>query len=47
VVIIFCAFSRNADKNVVAFKMARIVCIKRDVNGARSLQWMIIPEITF
>ena len=35
----------DADKNVVAFKMAGIVCLSRDENGAWSLQWMITPEI--
>ncbi len=35
----------NADKNVVDFRMAGIVCLKRDENGAWSLQWMITPEI--
>ncbi|MBF0505568.1 MAG: phosphohistidine phosphatase SixA [Nitrospirae bacterium] len=35
----------DADKNVVAFQMAGIVCLKRDENGAWALQWMITPEI--
>ncbi|MGD0282559.1 MAG: phosphohistidine phosphatase SixA [Dissulfurispiraceae bacterium] len=35
----------DADKNVVAFRMAGIVCLKRDENGAWALQWMITPEI--
>jgi len=32
------------DKNVVAFKMGGIVCLKRDDEGTWSLQWMIIPD---
>lgn len=35
----------NADKNVVSFKMAGIVCLKKDDSGAWSLQWMLTPEI--
>ena len=35
----------NADKNVVSFKMAGIVCLKKDDTGAWSLQWMLTPEI--
>lgn len=34
----------NREKNVVSFKMAGIVCLKRE-NDAWSLSWMIIPEI--
>lgn len=36
----------DADKDLVDFKMAGIVCLKRDESGAWSLQWMITPEIT-
>lgn len=35
----------NAEKNIVSFKMAGIVCLKRDDAGAWSLQWMLTPEI--
>lgn len=35
----------NADKNVVSFKMAGIVCLKKNDIGEWSLQWMITPEI--
>lgn len=32
------------DRNVIAFKMGGIVCLKRDNTGSWSLQWMITPE---
>jgi len=35
----------NADSNIVSFKMAGIVCLKRDAGGSWSLQWMLTPEI--
>ncbi len=35
----------NADKNIVSFKMAGIVCLKRNDIGEWSLQWMLTPEI--
>jgi phosphohistidine phosphatase len=35
----------NADKNIVSFKMAGIVCLKRGDDGSFSLQWMLTPEI--
>lgn len=35
----------NADKNVVSFRMAGTVCLKRDDAGVWSLQWMLTPEI--
>ncbi len=35
----------DADKNVIFFRMAGVVCLKRYENLAWSLQWMIIPEI--
>lgn len=35
----------DAEKNIIAFKMAGIVCLKRDDNRAWSLQWMITPEV--
>ncbi len=37
--------SGDADKNIVSFKMAGIVCLSRDETGGWSLQWMITPEI--
>jgi phosphohistidine phosphatase len=36
----------NADKNVVGFKMGRIVCLKRDDAGVWSFEWMLTPDIT-
>ncbi len=38
-------FCGNADKNVVSFRMAGIVCLKKDDTGAWSLQWMLTPEV--
>lgn len=35
----------NADKNIVSFRMAGIVCLKRDDAGTWSLQWMLTPEV--
>jgi phosphohistidine phosphatase len=35
----------DAGKNVVSFRMAGIVCLKRDEAGAWSLQWMITPDM--
>jgi phosphohistidine phosphatase len=35
----------NSDKNIVSFRMAGIVCLKRDENSAWSLQWMLIPDV--
>jgi phosphohistidine phosphatase len=35
----------NADKNVVSFKMAGIVCLKKDDTGIWSLQWMLTPDV--
>ncbi len=37
--------SGDANKNIVSFKMAGVVCIKRDEEGEWSLQWMLTPEI--
>lgn len=34
----------DADKGIVSFKMAGIVCLKRD-DSAWSLQWMLTPEM--
>jgi phosphohistidine phosphatase len=35
----------NAEKNIVSFKMAGIVCLKRDDTAAWSVQWMLTPDI--
>jgi phosphohistidine phosphatase len=35
----------DADRNPVSFRMAGIVCLKKDDNGTWSLQWMLTPEI--
>ncbi len=35
----------DAEKNVVSFRMAGIVCLRRDEAGAWSLQWMMNPDI--
>lgn len=35
----------DADKNVVSFKTAGVVCLIRNENMTWSLQWMITPEI--
>lgn len=35
----------NPEKNVISFRMAGIVCLKRDDSGTWSLQWMLTPEI--
>jgi phosphohistidine phosphatase len=35
----------NADNNIISFKMAGVVCLKREDAGAWSLQWMLTPEI--
>lgn len=35
----------DKEKNIIAFKMGGIVCLKRDDAGTWSLQWMITPEI--
>ncbi len=37
--------SGDAEKNIVAFRMAGVVCLKRDDAGVWSLQWMLTPEI--
>ncbi|MFH0932757.1 MAG: phosphohistidine phosphatase SixA [Nitrospirota bacterium] len=37
--------SGDKDKNIIAFKMGGIVCLKRDEVGMWSLQWMITSEI--
>ena len=35
----------NAEGNIVSFKMAGIVCLKRDDAAAWSVQWMLTPEV--
>jgi phosphohistidine phosphatase len=35
----------DADKNIVAFRMACLVCLRRDDSGIWSLQWMMIPDV--
>ena len=34
----------NADRNPVSFRMAGVVCLKKDDKGVWSLQWMLTPE---
>jgi phosphohistidine phosphatase len=33
------------DKNIVSFRMAGIVCLKRDDTGSWSMQWMLKPDV--
>jgi len=35
----------DIDKNIVSFRMAGIVCLKRDDTGSWSLQWMLTPDV--
>jgi phosphohistidine phosphatase len=35
----------NAERNIVSFKMAGIICLKKNDASAWSLQWMLTPEI--
>ena len=35
----------DADRNPVSFRMAGIVCLRKDDKGTWSLQWMLTPEI--
>jgi phosphohistidine phosphatase len=35
----------DAGRNVISFRMAGIVCLRRDETGEWSLQWMITPDI--
>ncbi|OGW37364.1 MAG: phosphohistidine phosphatase SixA [Nitrospirae bacterium RBG_13_39_12] len=37
--------SVGTDKNIISFKMAGIVCLKKNDAGEWSLQWMLTPEI--
>ena len=37
--------SGDKEKNIIAFKMGGVVCLKRDDAGMWSLQWIITPEI--
>lgn len=39
--------SGDKEKNIIAFKMGGIVCLKRDGAGIWTLQWMITPEILY
>lgn len=32
--------------DIISFRMAGIVCLKRDDSGAYTFQWMVTPEIT-
>lgn len=36
--------SGDVNKNIVSFRMAGVVCLKRDDNGEWLLQWMLTPE---
>jgi phosphohistidine phosphatase len=33
------------DKNIVSFRMAGVVCLKRDDTGSWLLQWMLTPDV--
>jgi phosphohistidine phosphatase len=33
------------DNNIVSFRMAGIVCLKRDDAGSWSMQWMLTPDV--
>jgi phosphohistidine phosphatase len=35
----------DSNKNIVAFRMGGVVCLKRDDSDMWSLQWMVIPQI--
>lgn len=35
----------DKDKNIISFKMAGIVCLKRMDSETYSLQWMLTPEV--
>jgi phosphohistidine phosphatase len=35
----------GGDKNIVSFRMAGIVCLRRDDTGVWSLQWMLTPDV--
>jgi len=37
--------SGDKEKNIIAFKMGGVVCLKRDDAGMWSLQWIITPEV--
>ena len=34
----------DAEKNIITFQMAGVVCLKRNESGIWSLQWMITPQ---
>ncbi|MCX7914224.1 MAG: hypothetical protein N2511_06535 [Thermodesulfovibrionales bacterium] len=35
----------DAQRDIITFKRAGVVCLKRFDNGVWSIQWMVIPEI--
>jgi phosphohistidine phosphatase len=35
----------GTDKNIVSFRMAGIVCLRRDDAGSWSVQWMLTPDV--
>ena len=35
----------DADKHIIALKMAGVVCLWRDDSGIWSLQWMLTPDV--
>jgi phosphohistidine phosphatase len=35
----------DSEKNVISFRMAGIVCLRRDDQGTWSLQWVLTPEV--
>ncbi len=37
--------SGKADKDLVSFRMAGVVCLKREEDGSWNLQWMLTPDI--
>jgi phosphohistidine phosphatase len=37
--------SGDKEKNIIAFKIGSVVCMKREDAGTWTLQWMITPEI--
>ncbi|MBE0425373.1 MAG: phosphohistidine phosphatase SixA [Nitrospirae bacterium] len=37
--------SGDANKNIVSFKMAGVVCLKRGEDETWSMQWMLIPDM--
>jgi phosphohistidine phosphatase len=35
----------DAERNMIAFRMACIVCLRKDEGGAWSLEWMLTPDV--